>query len=229
MKNDKLRQKRLRKAYFVGRILARFPYVQCVILNGSLTGNKHKESSDIDILIIARNKHIFSARFFINFWTIIFGLKRLKNSEKPHAGKFCFNYFLTENYLRIPTGRGDKIDRYCADNYSQSVYIAGNRRLFDKFLSSNKKLFNKFDCHPALDAGSRKISSRFRISSLQSGMTKQVQRFWEMIFGIWFEKWARKYQIKNIESDPRTKKYPDLIVFTDKELRFHPPNKLRKK
>jgi len=39
----------------------------------------------------------------------------------------------------------------------------------------------------------------------------------------WLESILKKYQIKKIESDPRTKKYPALIVYNDKELRFHPP------
>ena len=222
MKNDKLFQNRLRKAYFVGRILTGFPYVKCVILNGSLTGQGHKESSDIDILIIAKNKHIFTARFFINFWTIIFGLKRSKNSEKFHAGKFCFNYFLTESFLRIPTGRGDRIDRYCADNYSKSMFIAGDIQLFKKYMRTNQSLFRKY--------GFLNQKSKIKNQNDKSKSKNHwLQHASELIFGDWFESWAKRYQIRHIKSDPRTKKYPDLIVFNDKELRFHPPNKLRKK
>jgi len=215
--NPKLIQKRLKKAYFVGKIISIFPYVRCVILNGSLTGNKHKASSDIDILVIAKNKHIFTARFFINFWTTIFGIKRSKNPEKLHAGKFCFNYFLTESFLRIPTGRGEKIDRYCADNYSKSKYIAGDIKLYKRFMAANKALFQKYNFeirNPNIEIRNKFQNPNFKI-----------KKIWEMIFGSWFEKWAKKYQIKNIESNPRTKKYPDLIVFSNKELRFHPPKR----
>ena len=42
-------------------------------------------------------------------------------------------------------------------------------------------------------------------------------------FGDWLERKLKSIQIKKIESDPRTKKYPLLIVYNDRELRFHPP------
>ena len=225
--NTMLKNKRLSKTYLIGKVLAVLPYVRCVILNGSLASGGHKQSSDIDILIIAKDGRIFTARFFVNFLTIVFGIKRSKNRQREHSGKFCFNYFLTESFLKIPTGRGEKIDRYCADNYSKSMFVAGDRYLFNKFLRINKELFNIYNCRPRLDRGSRKMPPRFRIQAClpagRSGMTVQAQRFWEIIFGNRFEQWAKKYQIKKIESDPRTKKYPTLIVFSDKELRFHPP------
>lgn len=215
---DSLIKKRLSKTRFIGRMLARLPFVECVILNGSLAQDKSKKSSDIDILIIAKDGRIFTSRFFINTFALLFGIKRSKDGSKSHAGKFCFNYFLTESYLKVPTGRGEKIDQYCAENYSSSKFIAGDGVLFLKFLKTNKKLFEFYgykilNPKSEIKNKSKIINSKFKI----------LQQFRELLLGDWFEQKVRSYQIKRIESDPRTKKYPDLIVHNDKELRFHPP------
>lgn len=231
--NNHLIKNRLRKACFMGRIIARVPFVRCVILNGSLTGKNHKSSSDIDILIIAKKGHVFTARFFIVFFATIFRIKRPKDKfqisdnqcgdsviVKPHAGKFCFNYFLTEDFLKIPTGRGDKIDRYCADNYSKSKYIAGEIKLYKRFMTENKLLFQKY----GFEIRNSKLEIRNK-SIIHNSKFIILQKFSEFLFGSWFERWTKKFQTNNIESDPRTKKYPELIVFNDKELRFHPPKR----
>ncbi len=210
-------KKRLSKTHKVGKILMLLPFIRCVILNGSLASGNHKKSSDIDILIIAKTGRIFSARFFVNFFTTIFRIKRSKDEAKDHSGKFCFNYFLTEDFLKIPTGRGEEMDRYCADNYSQSQFIAGDIKLFQKFIRANKKLFNTYDCHPEFISGSQN----------KHGVTI-IRSIFEFILTLWFEEKVKKYQIKKIESDPRTKEYPNLIVYSDKELRFHPPTKAAK-
>jgi predicted nucleotidyltransferase len=232
--NQELLKKRLSRTKLIGRMLVRLPFVSCVILNGSLAQEKSKESSDIDIMIIAKDGRIFTARFFVNGITTLLRLKRPLDENKSHAGKFCFNHFLTEQYMCIPIGRGEEMDRYCAENFSQSVFVAGDKDLFNKFLRTNEKLFAKYNCRPeytfALSSsglhsislmpraqsngtrGSKGYSYRFPI---RSGMTQQ---FWD-----WFERITKNYQIKKIESDPRTKKYPDLIVYDNREMRFHPP------
>ena len=229
MATNNLIKNRLFRTRTIGKVIARLPFVRCVVLNGSLASGGHKESSDIDILIIAKAGRIFSARLFVNAFASIFRIKRSKNDSVGHAGKFCFNYFLTQDFLVIPTGRGENMDRYCAKNYSTSQFIAGDVKLYEKFMNTNRSLFERFNCHPVLpqchprlDRGSKKLLYRFRISSLQSGITRGALGMMQLC-GDQFESWAKSYQIKKIESDPRTKKYPNLIVYNDRELRFHPP------
>ncbi|MFA4995804.1 MAG: nucleotidyltransferase domain-containing protein [Patescibacteria group bacterium] len=227
MKKELL-NKRLSQAKIIGRTIARLPFVRCVILNGSLAQGKSKKSSDIDILIIAKDGRIFTARFFINIFALLFGIKRSKDESKGHAGKFCFNYFLTESYLKIPTGRGEKIDKYCAENYSASKFIAGDGGLFEEFLRANEELFEKYNCKQKLSSRHFASPPARWVKQSERSYRKQNRRFltlFEMtsIISNRLEKLLKSYQIKKIESDPRTKKYPDLIVYNDRELRFHPP------
>jgi len=216
MNNHLLIKKRLRYTKFIGLIIARLPYIGCVILTGSLARGNANQNSDIDIMIIARAGRIFSARFFVNTFGTIFGMKRSKDETKNHAGKFCFNYFVSDNYLMLPTGRGEKIDRYCAEDYSRSKFMAGDYQLHEEFLYKNRKLFNQYGHSIKLD--------RFTPTHQCVNINRQTPYTTSR-----FERWVRQYQIRKIESDPITKKYPNLIVYNDKELRFHPPSlKLRR-
>lgn len=197
-----IQSKLLRRANFFGNIISKFPYVRTVTLTGSLAQGNANENSDIDIMIIAKAGRIFSARFFVNAFGTIFGIKRSKIETKGHAGKFCFNYFIADNYLTLPIGRGEKVDSYCAKDYSQSKFIAGDRTLHQQFLTKNEGLFKKYGYKISV------IKSQIPITRLKTNR---------------FEKWAKQYQIRKIESDPITKQYPNLIVYNDNELRFHPP------
>lgn len=231
MQTEKLIRKRFSKAQKIAKILILFSFVRCVILNGSLASGKHKKSSDIDILIISKDGRIFTTRFFVNLIAILFRIKRSKNNDRGHAGKFCFNYILTESFLKIPTGRGWKIDCYCADNYSKSQYIAGDYKLFIEFMKINIPLFDKYSfeiqtSNLKFPSKSKNQNPYCRAFRLRTGFQNSfgMKKYFD-----WFEKWAKNYQIKKIESDPRTKKYPNLIVYNDRELRFHPPSsKLRR-
>lgn len=219
----------VRKLRYVSKLLMFIPFVRCIILNGSLSMGTFKKSSDIDILIIAKDKRIFTCRFLVVGILALFGLKRSSDESKPHAGKFCVNYFLTESFLTIPTGRGEKIDRYCAINYSASVFVAGDRKLFDRFMQRNEELF----CLSAssLPEKSKDIVDRLKVKYCSNISIIQNIFEWFLIgsFGNSIEKKLKDIQIRKIELNPQVKKYPDLIAYNDKELRFHPPSEANPK
>lgn len=224
MKNKKLTQKLLKKTGFFLKPFFGLPFVRAVFLNGSLAIGQATESSDIDILVVAKSGRIFTVRFLVNTLLSILGVKRSSNERKNHAGKFCSNHFLTEEYLRIPTGRGERIDQYCADCHGNSVFVLGHREIFGQFKQINISLFKQ---------------KRIKIKDEQSELLAQYfplpnnhfclahAKFAEKLLGgkvgDRFEQFIKKVQIRRIERDPRTKKYPDLICYNDRELRFHPP------
>lgn len=214
------KKKAIKKLKIVSKMLICLPFVRCVILNGSLASGNFKESSDIDLLIVAKSGRIFTARFFTVGLVKILGLKRQRNSSKKYAGKFCLNYFLTEDYLEIPQDRGEQIDKYCAKNYSSSKFMAGDRHLFNKFILANKKLFCRYsywnNCSMAAECKKNKkgIKNYFQIlgeQAISGNLGNQLEQI------------LKKIQLKTIKSDYRTRLHPDLIVCNDSELRFHPP------
>ena len=224
MKNPETTLKLIQKTKFAAKLLQLVPFNQGIILNGSLACNEVKESSDIDILVVVKDGRIFTVRFFINILLSIFRLKRPSNDTKPHVGKICPNYFMTESFLTIPMGRGDKIDQYCANCYGNAVLVFGEKSTMLNFRLKNTTLFklNQLEISPRFVA---LLSSHFPITKnkLLLGLAKVSEFVLRGSFGDQVERFLKKLQVAKIETDPRTKKYPDLIRYNDQELRFHPP------
>lgn len=216
--------KRFRKTKLMAQLLQMAPFVRVIILNGSLAQGKSSQKSDIDLLIIIKRGRLFTARLFVIVLAFLTGQKRSKDENKAHAGKFCFNYFLADNYLKIPTGRGKKMDQYCADNYYSSLLVWGEEKTFEKFKSINQNLFTLAD--PKYSQSNYAIEKDiFPVRDWLGLIIIKRCKEWALggKFGDWFEKRIKILQIKMIEKDPRTKKTPDLIVYNDLEARFHPP------
>ena len=218
----KIYNHRLNNLKIMAKLLQLVPFIRCVVLNGSMTENKIKRSSDIDLLIIAKRRRIFTCRAHVLFWAYISGLKRSTNEIRGHAGRFCFNYFLTDNFLTIPSGRGEKMDKYCAENYSKSKLIWGDEEIFTKYMTTNlvwmKKFLPQISSHKAVSLYAENIK-------LFIWKAKILEYILRSSFGDWIERILKNIQVKKIEQDPRAKKYPQLIAISDKELRFHPPKR----
>ncbi|MFA5927093.1 MAG: nucleotidyltransferase domain-containing protein [Patescibacteria group bacterium] len=216
----RLLQNRLTKLRIAGYFFQAVPFIRAVILNGSLATGQIKASSDIDLLIVASEGRIFTVRFLVNAFAWVSGQKRPKDERRSHAGKFCFNYFMSTSYLKIPVGRGDSIDRYCARCYSQSVLVWQRGDVFERFWQDNYDLFVRYSTR-----GNNRFSKIFPVRTLWS-MTR-LSGLAEFIFGgragNCLEQYLKAFQIRSIERDDRTRKYPSLIVYSDRELRFHPP------
>ena len=221
----KIYNHRLRNLKIMAKLLQLVPFIRCIILNGSMAESKIKKSSDIDLLIIAKRGRIFTCRAAVLFWAYISGLKRSSDRNKNHAGQFCLNYFLTDNFLTIPHNRGEKMDRYCAENYSKSKLIWGDEKIFNKYMSVNAEWMNKY--LGKITNHKSQITNKYQISNIK--LFIWIARAKEYIlskrFGNWVERVLKNIQVKKINQDPRVKKYPQLIVINDKELRFHPPKR----
>ncbi len=251
--NENLVNARVNKTKKLAKILQFIPFIRCIILNGSLADGRTKKSSDIDILIISRTGRVFTVRFIVAVITSALMLKRSSNENLNHAGKFCFNYYLTSDFLEIPHHRAEEVNLYCAKNYSQSTLVWGSEKVFHEYCQINTVWMQKYlkmtksklsaSAQPTRDGQmTNKISNdqsfnRNTFPVEENWVTKQfptgnirgkkVGKWWEKRLsgklGDWFELQTKKIQIWMIEKDGRTWQYPDYIVYNDRELRFHPP------
>lgn len=222
---QKLLKNRIRKLNFLVFVSSHIPFVRCLILNGSMAYRKITPESDIDILIITKRGRIFTVRFLINSIFSILFLKRSNNENKRHGGKFCFNYFMAENNLSIPHDRSEEMNRYCAENYSHSIFLYGDKKLFEKFQRTNSAWMRKIIGRKTLKFNKIMIKNRNFEKSFGYRLEKKISKK----SANRFEKKVKAFQIKKIYNDPRTKFFPDLIAVNDNELRFHPPKKIIKK
>ncbi|HEY9488825.1 MAG TPA: nucleotidyltransferase domain-containing protein [Chryseosolibacter sp.] len=75
------------------RFIARFPYVESVMVSGSLSKGYMDETSDLDFFIITSANRLWIARTLLVLYKRIF----LFNSHK----RFCVNYFIDCEHLEI--------------------------------------------------------------------------------------------------------------------------------
>lgn len=76
------------------RKIAKFPFVDCVCISGSLSKNYYDENSDVDYFIITKPNRLWLCRTFL-----IIYYKLLSKQKKK---LLCTNYFITSNNLSIP-------------------------------------------------------------------------------------------------------------------------------
>lgn len=111
------------------------------------------------------------------------------------------------------------MDKYCAENYSQSVYMAGEAELFNQFMVANQSLFDKY----GYETRTIQKMPKYRPAIIQ----RMIESLFLGQFGDWLERKVKSWQVRKIKSDKRTEMYPELIVCSDRELRFHPPKTSR--
>lgn len=226
---------RVNNLLILSKLLMLVPYLQCLALTGSMARGDTNITSDIDLMFIVKSGRIFTTRFIISAILYITGLKRGPKDVAAH-GKFCPNYYTTSNYLFTPMGRGEDMDRYCAENYSKSVFLGGDDKIFQRFLDKNRRNWQKYlnysnysneipNPKSQIHDTCYMIHDTFPISAPRSfdRIRQTFERILSRKLGDRLEEILKRIQLKKINSDPRTKKYPDLIVANDKEMRAHPP------
>jgi hypothetical protein len=149
---------------------------------------------------------------------IFLGIKRSSNPEKEYAGRICLNYYLADDYLQIPTGRGTKIDRYCAENYAKAKFLSGDYSLFSRFLQRNIKLFHKYGVKLGVPYNEFSGGTQYAAPII----TKMWEKILSGKFGDRVESKLKSSQISRIEANPIARNQSDLIAYNDKEIRFHP-------
>jgi hypothetical protein len=185
-------------------------------VSGSISEGRAKASSDIDFFVVSKRDRIFTTRFFCK---LLLGRNSRHNRDPKPAGKICLNYFLSEDSLDFkPHNR--KVINY----HQHSIILFSRGDTICRLIKANQWLKPKFNTKNLIDhhlhglSFPRRRESTNRVDSrLRGNDTKK-----SFIGNL--EEWGLKsVQIWKIKKDPKTAKYPQKIVFSDMELRFHPP------
>ncbi len=86
-------QKRMKAARFYSGIIARFPFVESVMLSGSIAKGYMGKNDDIDYFIVTKPGRLWLVRSMLVLFKKIF----LQNSYR----NFCINYFVDSDHLEI--------------------------------------------------------------------------------------------------------------------------------
>lgn len=186
------------------------PFVEGVSICNSLPIENIEENSDIDLLIHAKEGHLFSARIFTVFFTHFFGLRR---HGKKTRKRFCLSFYTTPEAWDFTTLQRGPYDIYLAYWLKTLQPITGDLALHQAFLGTNLAWLNNFFAHPELDA-SRLKKSRWWTRALKNLLEKIFgSPTWENRFKGWL--WDRMQRKKSALPNASG------TIITEHMLKFH--------
>ncbi len=184
------------------------PFLDFVIVSGSLAfGNAH-EDSDFDVIVGAREGRIFTVRIFC---LLIFGLLGLRrqgtDSKKLSSDKVCFNHFVTPPAYKL----SPPYDDYWRGLYQNLVPVYGRKKKIESFFSANDW------------TGGELVVDWARFKPTKFNPARIFLEFvLHEFLGDVFEKLVKKTQLERIEESlKRDIGYKPRIRYNDKELEFH--------
>lgn len=74
-------------------------------VSGSVASGHPKKDDDIDLLIITKANKLWKNRLKLRWWMFKKGIPHRKYEQKEEGDEFCFNLWLDENYLLLPSNR----------------------------------------------------------------------------------------------------------------------------
>lgn len=191
-------REKLIKKYING--LKHIPFVRGVALAGSQAMGGQKETSDIDLLIIADPRFMWLARTLVTGYFQILGKRR--------HGKFIANRFCLNHYLAGPKKISQLRNLYTAGEYAKLRPLIYPENI-SAFQTANLDWLKAF--FPNLNFGQQKKSA-------QSGAQKFFENFFSGGFGRFVERFLKNWQLPKINKQK-------FIVVEDDELSFHPDSK----
>ena len=210
-------QRRVKNLKVLGYLLQIAPFVRAVILTGSMTKGSTKESSDIDLLIVTKERRLYLARFFVTLLTTLTGLRRTPKTKNP-AGKFCLNYYLAADNLDIRphTAR-------CARFHRHIIRVWDKDGICERIYRQNQWLRNY----------EPKIADKSQIAILKNNFPLDRWLILSLIrlpleillagkLGNFAEDKFSKWQMSKILNSKARKDNKKTIVVRKNELRLHP-------
>lgn len=120
----------LPKAYQMGKFIGQFPFVEAVMVSGSLSKNTMAPDGDIDFFLITRPNRLWLARTLLVLYKKIF----LLNSHKY----FCINYLIDSKHLEI-----EEKNRFTATECATLLPVY-NPGLYHDFMNANEWVSQQF-------------------------------------------------------------------------------------
>lgn len=188
------------------------PYIRMVLVNGSMAMYNARKESDIDLMIVTKNKRIWTARFLTTLFFQIIGKRRYNNKIES---RFCLNHYITNNFLK-----SNLLNLYIAHLYAHLVPILElEKGIYNRFQFENRWIGDYLYFYNI-----EKLDNQKKIKN--SLTAKFIRNFQENILntflGSILEKILGFFQKRHIKNHPLINQRGGRIIFDNNQLEFHP-------
>ncbi|HDY73388.1 MAG TPA: hypothetical protein ENH86_02340 [Candidatus Jorgensenbacteria bacterium] len=187
------------------------PFIDFVLVSGSMALGTAREESDFDVIVGARTGRIFTVRFFC---VVVFELAGVRRARADHRGnvkdKVCFNHFVAPGGYVLASPRNE----YSEVMYRNLVPLYGDKQKISKFVKANVwvRRSRKVDYARHL-IGRLNLVSRVLMIALGGRAGDAIERT------------LKRYQIHRIAKYKRRLGDSLHIICTDDVIQFHPMHK----
>ena len=199
--------KRVKKYQWIFSIC---PFVKMVGVCNSLPIQDVHEESDIDLFVVTKNKHLFTARFFLTLLTSIFFVRRHGNRVRK---RFCLSFYASEDDMCLNNITQKPYDIYLAYWIKTLEPISGEYETYLSFLEQNISWLNNYF---------KTITPHKRYFRKPSPQQYQWKQRLERIFGS--KEWEDRF--KNWQLTRAKTKFNELenssgTIISETMLKFH--------
>jgi predicted nucleotidyltransferase len=192
--------------------LQMIPYIKMVLVNGSMAMYNAKKESDIDLMIVTKNKRIWTTRFLTTLFFQIIGKRR--HGEKI-KNRFCLNHYITNDFLK-----SNLLNLYVAHLYAHLVPVLEiEEGIYNRFQFENRWIGN-YLCFYNIDKldNQKKIKNnsvmKFTRNCQEIILNTFLGNILEIVLGF--------FQKRHIKNHPLINQKEGRIIFDDNQLEFHP-------
>lgn len=192
-----------------------FPFVDFVLVAGSMALGDINEQSDFDVIVATKSGRLWMARFFCLAVYKLVGWRRKKIKTDD---LFCFNHFVTEKSYQLQP----PYNIYWEELYKNLVPVFGDIDKIQIFFEENN--WAKFEIQNSKFETKTKIQNNLRFKyQTQSKVKIVLEKLLAGKFGNLLENIFKKYQIKKMEKFLKSfpSGYKPRIIYNDLEVELH--------
>ncbi len=124
------------KGQLINKIImsvSKIPWIECILVTGSIAARNIKPKDDIDLLIITAPNRLWIVRLLLIVILELKGIRR-RPEQQVHQNKVCLNMFLESQHCTIPVS---KQNLYTAYELMQAVCVWDKNNTHNTLLHSN--------------------------------------------------------------------------------------------
>ena len=191
------------------------PFVRAVFVSNKLAYNNINEGSDIDLSIVIKSGRLWFARLLVSLWLLLWGQKR---QGKRVAGRFCLNFFVTEENLDLSRVKIAPQDPYL-EFWLFTLAPVFDYGVLSRLAGANAWLRGRFPWY----GESTYLAPIVRVNGLTRSLQFLGEALFYLLWGPFGEKLLRYWQLTRIKSKQKMP-FPSEVA-SDSMLKFHPQDK----